>query len=38
MGDLLARGVPAKRDEVDSHIRQFTAKACAEIVRGAQKF
>jgi hypothetical protein len=34
MNDLLARGVPAKRLEIESEIRRFTAKARAQIVRG----
>lgn len=33
--DLLARGIPARREEVESHLQRFTAKARAEIVRGA---
>jgi len=32
--DLLARGVPARREELEAQIQQFTAKARAEIVRG----
>jgi len=35
VADLLARGVPARREEVESQLQRFTAKARAEIVRGA---
>ncbi|MDE2230376.1 MAG: DUF1476 domain-containing protein [Alphaproteobacteria bacterium] len=35
MGDLLARGVPTSRQELDARIARFTTRARAEIVRGA---
>ena len=35
MADLLARGAPVSREELDALIVRFTARARAEIVRGA---
>ena len=34
MQDLLAKGVPASREDIEARIQQFTAKARAKIVRG----
>ncbi len=34
MRDLLARGVPVSREDIEARIQQFTTKARAEIVRG----
>lgn len=35
MGDLLARGVPISRSQLDALVARFTARARAKIVRGA---
>ena len=35
MGDLVANGMPVSREEIDATITRFTARARAEIVRGA---
>lgn len=34
MRDLLAKGAPASREDIEARIQQFTAKARAKIVRG----
>ena len=35
MADLLGQGVPVDREELDALIARFTARARAEVVRGA---